>query len=201
MSLEALTRVWRESHAEHSDLLIMLAIADYMNEYGQAWPAIDTIAAKARLSRRTVFDRITALVAMGELEVEQGGNGSGRGHSNLYRLGSHYGGWSEAETARAGGTTAKPRKGAILAPVQKRVEDLHPIRKEPDTSPLQQKIPVLEGLGANPALEPAPSVDPAPGFVECPKCHRMVNPLTLYDRCIGSHYSRGFGPELPGGKA
>src|SRR3990167_5323591 len=38
-------------------------------------------------------------------------------------------------------------------------------------------------------------------MVECPKCHLMVNPLTLGDACIGSHYSRGFGPELPGGKA
>jgi len=200
LSLEALTRVWRESHAEHSDLLIMLAIADYMNEYGQAWPAIDTIAAKARLSRRTVFDRITVLVAMGELEVEQGGNGSGRGHSNLYRLGAHYGGWSEVETARGGGTRAKSGKGAILAPVQKRVEDLHPIRKEPNTSPLQSKILVNEGSGANLALESAPRANSAPGFVECPRCHQWVNPATVNDRCQGSHYSRGFGPELPGGK-
>lgn len=33
------------------------------------------------------------------------------------------------------------------------------------------------------------------GFLECPRCHRMVNPLTLDDACVGSHYSRGFGPE------
>ncbi len=35
------------------------------------------------------------------------------------------------------------------------------------------------------------------GFVECPKCGHMVNPLTLGDRCEGSHYSRGSGASLP----
>jgi|SRR3990172_8811054 len=39
------------------------------------------------------------------------------------------------------------------------------------------------------------------GAVECPRCHEWVNPLTLGDACVGSHFSRGFGPELPGGKA
>jgi hypothetical protein len=38
------------------------------------------------------------------------------------------------------------------------------------------------------------------GFLECPRCKSMVNPLTLDDRCEGSHYSRGFGPELGGRK-
>lgn len=148
MSLEALTRVWKHSKAEHGDLLVVLAIADYMNENGAAWPSIDTIARKSRLNRRTVFDRITALVAMGELTVERG-----QSTSNVYRLGSVYQGWSEMDTGRDGGAESARAENA---PVQKPVGDLHPIRKEPDTSDKSLRGEVLEGSGAETARHSAP---------------------------------------------
>ena len=151
MSLEALTRVWRYSKAEHGDLLVVLAIADYMNENGAAWPSIDTIAQKSRLNRRTVFDRITALVAMGELTVERG-----QSTSNVYRLGSVYQGWSETDTGRGGGAKNARSGGAENAPVQKPVGDLHPIRKEPGTSDKSLRGQVNEGLGAETARHSAP---------------------------------------------
>jgi hypothetical protein len=160
MSLEALTRVWRYSKAEHSDLLVMLAIADYMNEYGAAWPAIDTIARKSRLSRRTVFDRITVLQAMGELTIERADVGAGRGHSNVYRLGTAYRGWSEDVTPTPGGklkdseNSANPAQSPEI--VQKPVDDLHPIRKESESSlasQVEERTP--EGSGANPARKDA----------------------------------------------
>jgi len=198
VSLEALTRVWRESKAEHSDLLIMLALADYMDDHGQAWPSLDTIAKKARIGRRTVLDRLPLLVSTGELEVETGG---GRSGTTLYRLGQHYRGWSEQDTGTVGGTSAGRGNGAKFAPRAEPRRIPHPNRNEPKTPPLQEKILVNEGLGAVSAPENAPPANSAPGVVECPRCHERVNPLTLAMRCEGAHYVRGMRPELPGGKA
>jgi hypothetical protein len=188
VSLEALTRVWRESQAEHSDLLIMLALADFMDDHGQAWPSLETIAKKARISRRTVLDRLPLLVSMGELHMESGG---GRGGTTLYRLGPHYKGWTEAGASTDGGTgaeranSAKSARGAIPR------RRMHPNRNEPKTPTLQERIPVNEGLGAVSAPQNAPGANAAPGTVECPRCHEWVNPASLDMRCEGGHYVRG----------
>lgn len=76
-----MSRVWETSCAKEGDLLVLLAIADSANDGGEAWPSIETLAAKARLNRRHVFRILKRLEDMGELEVVHAS-----GHRNRYRI-------------------------------------------------------------------------------------------------------------------
>ena len=78
-----MANVWDNSKAEGTALLLLLAIADYANEDGEAWPAVATLAHKIRLSERQTQYILKQLVASGELEIEVK---AGRKHTNLYRI-------------------------------------------------------------------------------------------------------------------
>lgn len=83
MSLHQLTLVWKFSKQEGNRLLLMLAIADYASDDGEAFPSIQTLADKSRMSVRNARYVVKQLVDSGELEVQPG---AGRNGSNLYRL-------------------------------------------------------------------------------------------------------------------
>jgi hypothetical protein len=61
----------------------MLALADRADDTGFAWPSIDDLCERAKLSPRAVQKGIVKLVEIGELEVESGG---GRRVRNRYRI-------------------------------------------------------------------------------------------------------------------
>lgn len=72
MSVRAISWVWEHSSASGNDRLVLLAIADSAEHDGSnAWPSVRTIARKCLLSERTVQRAIRALVASGELIVEE----------------------------------------------------------------------------------------------------------------------------------
>jgi hypothetical protein len=75
--------VWRESESRNGARLVMLAIADRADEDGRAWPSVEDIAERTRLSRRAVQKGVAELIGLGELEVDQGG---GRARANRYRI-------------------------------------------------------------------------------------------------------------------
>ena len=55
MSLRVMNWVWEHSTAKGSELLLLLDIADAADDQGRnAFPSISTLAAKTRMSRRTV---------------------------------------------------------------------------------------------------------------------------------------------------
>ncbi len=64
-------------------MLVLLAIADYANDAGEAWPAIDSLARKARCSWRHVKRLLSQLVASNEVRIVRGG---GRGRCNRYTV-------------------------------------------------------------------------------------------------------------------
>lgn len=77
MSIEVMSHVWKHSQLKGSQLLLLLAIADHARHDGMAWPSIDHLAEKTRMSRRQTISNIQSLVASGELQVvEQGGRGA-----------------------------------------------------------------------------------------------------------------------------
>jgi hypothetical protein len=68
MSVQASTWVWDHSRATGNTLLVLLAIADHASKDGRdAWPGQQRIAAKWRLSVRTVRRCIEELVELEEL--------------------------------------------------------------------------------------------------------------------------------------
>lgn len=83
MSIEAINYVWKKSDQKGSTLLLALAIADFCNDDWCAWPSVDTLAGKTRLSRRTVQYTIDVLVKAGELIVHEN---QGRNGTNLYQV-------------------------------------------------------------------------------------------------------------------
>lgn len=83
MSFKVTNWVWARSESRNGARLVMLALADRADDNGCAWPSIDDLAERTKLSPRAVQKAILALVEIGELDVE---NGGGRHRSNRYRI-------------------------------------------------------------------------------------------------------------------
>jgi Helix-turn-helix domain len=71
MSISIMDRVWRNSKASQGKLLILLAIADFANDNGEAWPSVPTLAKKSRLKERQTQYAIKSLVRSGELKIHK----------------------------------------------------------------------------------------------------------------------------------
>ena len=102
-----MSRVWSNAPAEGSDLLVLLALADFCNDEGVCWPSMRTIAAKSRLQIRATQQAIRRLEESGCVAVEQR---AGPNMVNLYHVATE--GWN----AKLQGCS--PVRGAQDAPVQ-----------------------------------------------------------------------------------
>lgn len=77
MSYGASSLVWHHSKASGTDLLVLMAIANYISDEG-AWPKVETIANDARTSVRQAHRSLVALRELGEITWDKGqGSGSG----------------------------------------------------------------------------------------------------------------------------
>lgn len=83
MSIEAMSTVWKHSRRKGSGLLLLLAIADFANDEGAAWPSVDTLAAKCRMSIRNTQELLSDLSAEGEITIDPQAGPHG---TNVYRL-------------------------------------------------------------------------------------------------------------------
>jgi Helix-turn-helix domain len=83
MSVEAMTLVWKYSRHGGTLLLLELALADYADDRGIAWPSIATLAEKIRKSKRYTYMMLQQLEASKEVRIMQRGGGHG---SNRYLI-------------------------------------------------------------------------------------------------------------------
>lgn len=72
MSIYVSSLVWKFSKSDGSTLLTALAIADFCDDDGRAFPAVATLAKKARISDRSVQYALQSLRELGELQIEVG---------------------------------------------------------------------------------------------------------------------------------
>lgn len=72
MSIKVMTWIWDNADAKGSELLLLLALADFAADDGYCWPTISTLAEKTRLSERQVFRLLQKLEDAGELTVIRG---------------------------------------------------------------------------------------------------------------------------------
>jgi hypothetical protein len=87
MSIKAMTFVWEHSTAQGTDLLCLLALADYANDEGEAYPGIKRLAQKCRVGERAIQKVIAKLKEAGEIDVEYcEGLKTSTGHTNRYTL-------------------------------------------------------------------------------------------------------------------
>lgn len=83
MSVRTMARVWEFSQHKGNDLLMLLAIADFADDDGKAYPSVNTLAEKCRMLGRGANKVLAALRASGELEIRQNEGPKG---TNLYRI-------------------------------------------------------------------------------------------------------------------
>lgn len=84
MSISVMSRVWTDSKASESSLLVMLALADRADENGVCWPGTEWIGKKARIRDERHIRRILRRQEKaGELYIE---TGQGRGKTSLYLI-------------------------------------------------------------------------------------------------------------------
>ncbi len=83
MSVRVTNRVWEHSTHSGTELLMLLCIADFADDDGNAYPAITTLANKCRMTTRNAYLVLAELRASGELQVRS--NEGPRG-TNLYHV-------------------------------------------------------------------------------------------------------------------
>lgn len=99
--------VWKFSPAKGSELLLLLAIADNANHHRMAWPGIDHLSDKTRLSRRQTQNLIRKLTDEGLITVHRNAGPKG---VNLYEV------IDPETTVRTGGEKIAPRKVRTVQP-------------------------------------------------------------------------------------
>ncbi len=83
MAIRTMSLVWDHSTLGGTELLLLLAIADFADETGRAWPSVATLAKKIRMSERNARYLLKKIAATGELVVE---HGKGPRGCNLFRV-------------------------------------------------------------------------------------------------------------------
>jgi hypothetical protein len=87
MSIKIIDSVWEHSQHQGSALLMLLAIADIADEYGEAYPGVQRLADKTRMSVRNAQLVLNKLLESGELVIDyQNGVETGNGKTNRYRI-------------------------------------------------------------------------------------------------------------------
>jgi hypothetical protein len=114
MSIKVMARVWEnETVTDHTELLILLAMADFSDDAGNCFPSINRLAKKSRLSDRQAHRVIKKLCDKRWLElVEKGGVRNGKNVSNRYKiLLADLQEQKEGDVMTGGDTVTPPQRG------------------------------------------------------------------------------------------
>jgi len=90
MSIAVMTAVWARSRHAGSELLMLLALADYSDDDGNSYPAVASLARRCRMTPRNSNYILSALQLSGELRVlkNEGPKGTNRYRIMLSQLGT-----------------------------------------------------------------------------------------------------------------
>lgn len=84
MSIRVMSEVWDHANLEGAQLLVLLALADFANDDGYCWPSYETLAKKARVSRRYAIQVVKRLQALGYVVATHRRGEDGEWSSNGY---------------------------------------------------------------------------------------------------------------------
>jgi len=128
LSIKVMSLVWERSEATSTHLLVMLAMADFADDDGLAWPSYDRIGLKIRQSGRNAKRIVKQLLDTDELSLVQSGS---RGQSNQYRV------EVTALALKEGpGLSHSDKSGTSEGDIQVNPEG-HPMSPEPSIEPSQ----------------------------------------------------------------
>lgn len=87
MSTYATTASYDSTVDHPSDMLVLLALADQANDEGVCWPAVSSVARRARLSPRAVQKILARLAAAGHITITNRlGGRAGKTSTSTYRV-------------------------------------------------------------------------------------------------------------------
>ncbi len=175
MSVETSNRVWKHSGKGGAPLLLLLAMADWSDDWGYCHPSLEQMAIKCRQTERNILNLIGDLEQAGEVRrVARGKGGRGKFSGSVYQV---IVGMCEEEIVSskqisplARSTFAQLQNGEMSLPaVRKRVpetdekisgEKFSPEKQERDFSPvfpcaLNELINVSDSSSSPPAEVPA----------------------------------------------
>jgi len=146
VSIHVLSWVLTNSEATLGDRLVAIVLANHAHDDGDnAFASVETLAAEARVDRRTIQRSLRSLESLGEIEA------TGRRPSGavVYRFPKYAGGRHIA--APGGGVTPlRGRQDAAVGAAQRR-----PIRQEPSVTTSGGTLPPLGGDDAPPCQDEA----------------------------------------------
>lgn len=152
MSIRVMTLVWDGYPGGGSELLALLALADWSDDDGRCWPSIASIAKKTRLSPDQARRVVHRLINAGYLAVRDGKDGGRSSRRYQIKLGFLTPGAHATPCAGArGGTDAR----GPLAPMQAHPLHSYASRTVIDTSVNHQEI-ADEPLVSSKAADPCP---------------------------------------------
>ncbi len=87
MSVETSNRVWKQSGKGGTPLLLLLALADWSDDWGYCHPSIEQMAIKCRQTERNILNLIADLEKSSELRrLARGKGGRGKGSGSVYQV-------------------------------------------------------------------------------------------------------------------
>lgn len=87
MSVETSNRVWKYSQKGGTPLLLLLALADWSDDWGYCHPSIEQMAVKCRQTERNILNLIAELEKAGEVRrVARGKGGRGKFSGSVYQV-------------------------------------------------------------------------------------------------------------------
>jgi len=145
MSIKVMTAVWAKSAQKGSALLLLLAIADHADDAGKAYPSVDTLAEKIRMTPRNTQFLLRKLEESGEISIEMN---AGRRGCNVYRI-------------TCMGENISPTEGENISP-EKISQGVKKSHRGGEKSRRKGVKGISPEPSIEPSLEPSLSSEPAP---------------------------------------
>ncbi len=132
MSIRVMSEVWTRSRHSGTDLLMLLALADFSDDKGNSYPSVTTLATKCRMQARNAGYILKALQDSGELEVRanEGPKGTNRYRIVLEALGVQSVAGVGVQAGAGVQSVAEVQSSAAPPAIQRRLP-LQPIADEP----------------------------------------------------------------------
>lgn len=194
MSVESTNRVWKHSSKGGAPLLLLLAMADWSDDWGYCHPSLEQMAIKCRQTERNILNLIGELEQAGEVRrIARGKGGRGKFSGSVYQVTAGMNAEeiaaSEQASPLARSTFAQLQNGEMSLPIVRKGvpetdekisgENFSPEKQEREFSPvspsaLKELINVSDSTPSSPpAAEPNPIVSPE----ECAEAlYRLVRP-------------------------
>jgi hypothetical protein len=139
MSIKVMSLVWEHSQHKGGDLLALLAIADFADGNGTAYPSIKQIAAMARTTRRHLIRVLDNLKYSDELSIRQNSGPKGR---HIYQINMELLGGGDKMTPLWGGDKMSRVEMSPLPAIKDKKESGSLAKgKDPDPSPPLVLVP------------------------------------------------------------